>query len=47
MANDWLPRPRAALREAFRGLVSVMRFFKTRYFLSSKARSAFELGVCA
>jgi uncharacterized protein len=47
MANDWLPGRRAALREAFRGLVSVMRFFKTRYLNCSKALRAFELGVCA
>ena len=39
------PGNRAALRDAFRVLVSVMRFFKTRYFLTcSKAQSAFGLG---
>ena len=31
--NNASPGNRAELREAYRGLVAVMRFFKTRYFL--------------
>ena len=32
--NNASPGNRAELREAYRGLVSIMRFFKTRYFLT-------------